>query len=331
MAIDTTLSSTSSNMLQNKVITAALNEKITKLETDNVPTENSDNQILSGSLYSVIANDVTTPLNTKKVALVNAIVAKGGTATVDNTLDELITIMVSMIGGSGGGSYPIVDVSVSYVGAWAAYEGNVDNVIEYTTPNTLTDTTYQDYATAVGLEYTDDVSSVTSDYTLCGLIYLNGHTEAGLAYCKNGNNYYLLPYENGATLSGEQYLTGGYKYYTVVNSYGFVYFVDVGSSPIYGAGYYINTSNNSTVFRAISSKRMGIPDSTSTTGFDGAFFGSYATFVNDSNICEYCKMLVAGYGYTNLYSTFNMFTTTDTNTQILNFGGSLSIITKGGE
>lgn len=59
LVIDTTISASSTNAVQNKAIAAALNNKQNTLTFDNVPTANSNNPVRSGGIKSAIDTVVT--------------------------------------------------------------------------------------------------------------------------------------------------------------------------------------------------------------------------------------------------------------------------------
>ena len=60
ITIDTKMSDSSVNPVQNKVITAALGGKQDSLTFDNAPTENSNNPVKSGGIYTALAGKVDT-------------------------------------------------------------------------------------------------------------------------------------------------------------------------------------------------------------------------------------------------------------------------------
>lgn len=86
--LDSALNPSSSNGVQNKVITAALNAKQDMLEFDDVPTKNST-KVLSSDTLSTITADISSTFTTLKRNISSSINAKGGSTTGNQSLSEM--------------------------------------------------------------------------------------------------------------------------------------------------------------------------------------------------------------------------------------------------
>ena len=76
IAVDSALSGTSTNPVQNKVIKGALNEKQNILTFDDAPTDNSNNPVKSNGIYDALAlkqNATDNSLDTEAKTIVGAI------------------------------------------------------------------------------------------------------------------------------------------------------------------------------------------------------------------------------------------------------------------
>ena len=84
IVVDSALSSTSENPVQNKVIYTALGNKQDNLTFDNSPTQNSDNPVKSGGIYTAIKNE--------KYNVISIYVADLTTGSVSFTAEEITLI-----------------------------------------------------------------------------------------------------------------------------------------------------------------------------------------------------------------------------------------------
>lgn len=182
--IDSALDPLSSNGVQNKVITAALNAKQDMLEFDDVPTKNSTKVLSSGTLSTITA-DISSTFATLKTNISNSINSKGGSTTVNQSLSELNNALSGLIG--------VRDPFCDSVPTLVSFSTIADNYYATGTP------VLSDIITAFGLNSIDiseiDVTGIQNETILGALYYTDKYFGIVVSYTSDGyTNFY--PYIN---------------------------------------------------------------------------------------------------------------------------------------
>lgn len=182
--IDSALNPSSSNGVQNKVITAALNAKQDILEFDDAPTKNST-KVLSSDTLSTITADISSTFTTLKRNISSSINAKGGSTTVNQSLSQLNTALSGLSGG-GDPFYDSVPTLVSFSTIADSYYATGTPVLS-------------DVATTFGLNSIDiseiDVTGIQNETILGALYYTDQSFGIVVSYTSDGyTNFY--PYIN---------------------------------------------------------------------------------------------------------------------------------------
>lgn len=182
--IDSALNPSSSNGVQNKVITAALNAKQDILEFDDAPTRNSTNVISSGTLSTITA-DISSTFTTLKTNISNSINSIGGSTTVNQSLSELNNALSDLN----------VDVDPFYdpVPTLVSFSTIADSYYATGTP------VLSDIATTFGLNSIDiseiDVTGIQNETIVGALYYTDQSFGIVVSYTSDGyTNFY--PYIN---------------------------------------------------------------------------------------------------------------------------------------
>ena len=182
--IDNALDPLSSNGVQNKVITAALNAKQDMLEFDDVPTKNST-KVLSSDTLSTITGDISKKFTTLKTNISNSINSKGGSTTVNQSLNEMNNALSGLI--------CVRDPFCDLVPTLVSFSTIADSYYATGTP------VLSDIITAFGLNSIDiseiDVTGIQNETILGALYYTDKYFGIVVSYTSDGyTNFY--PYIN---------------------------------------------------------------------------------------------------------------------------------------
>lgn len=254
--IDSALDPSSSNGVQNKVITAALNAKQDMLEFDDVPTKNST-KVLSSDTLSTITADISSKFTTLKRNISKSINSIGGSTSVNQSLSELNNALSDL--------YVDVDPFYDPMPTLVSFSTIADSYYATGTP------VLSDIIAAFGLNSIDiseiDVSGIQNETIVGALYYTDQSFGIVVSYTSDGyTNFY--PYLN--------------KIARGLNSNPYGIPVSQKDSYIYGiklnSGFIFVDSSNYFV--------VGNNCQNATTDMDYAlcYNGSYSTFITDENL-----------------------------------------------